>query len=210
MKQLVLNIINNSAKIVNLNWGVDDQLFKLTNNRINSEKVNIISFRATKEIYNIDKIFNAIFNLKTKFSNINFTYVEFNKDQNINLDLSIVDNYFYNLSKKELFDLLANQDIMISIPSFDGFATSIMESLAIGVKPCISNIVSYQNENLSNLVSYIDLSNEESIEDILSMNIENIELIRNEVKMRREFSFINYSREEQINILKNIYNMQEA
>lgn len=134
MKQLVLNIINNSAKIVNLNWGVDDQLFKLTNNRINSEKVNIISFRATKEIYNIDKIFNAIFNLKTKFSNINFTYVEFNKDQNINLDLSIVDNYFYNLSKKELFDLLANQDIMISIPSFDGFATSIMESLAIGVK----------------------------------------------------------------------------
>lgn len=42
------------------------------------------------------------------------------------------------------------------------------------------------------------------------MNIENIELIRNEVKMRREFSFINYSREEQINILKNIYNMQEA
>ncbi len=210
MKQLVLNIINDSTKIVNLNWGVEDKLFKLTNNRIDSEKINIISFRATREIYNIDKIFNALVNLKAKFSNINFTYVEFNKDHNINLDLSIVDNYFQNLSKKELFDLLINQDIMISIPSFDGFATSIMESLAIGVKPCISNIVSYQNENLSNLVSYIDLSNEESIEEILSMNIENIELIRNEVKMRREFSFINYSREEQINILKNIYNMQEA
>ncbi len=209
MKQLVLNIINNSAKIVNLNWGVDDQLFKLTNNRINSEKVNIISFRATKEIYNIDKIFNAIFNLKTKFSNINFTYVEFNKDQNINLDLSIVDNYFYNLSKKELFDLLANQDIMISIPSFDGFATSIMESLAIGVKPCISNIVSYKNEELTNLVSFIDLSNEKNIEIILSKNIENIELIREEVTMRKEFAFINYSRKEQIQILKRIYNKME-
>ena len=180
-----------------------------SNNRINSEKVNIISFRATKEIYNIDKIFNAIFNLKTKFSNINFTYVEFNKDQNINLDLSIVHNYFYNLSKKELFDLLANQDIMISIPSFDGFATSIMESLAIGVKPCISNIVSYKNEELTNLVSFIDLSNEKNIEIILSKNIENIELIREEVTMRKEFAFINYSRKEQIQILKRIYNKME-
>lgn len=206
MKQLVLDITNNSSKIINLNWGIDNQLFELNFNKTNINKINIISFRATRKIYNIDKIFNSISSLKEKYNNINFTYVEFNKDQNINLDLSIVDNHYKNLSKSELFDLLNKQDIMISVPSFDGFATSIMESLAIGVKPCISDIVSYRNENLTNLVSFIDLSKDKSIENVLSKNIEDIALVHSEAKLRRTFSLVNYSRKEQMSILEKIYN----
>ncbi|MEM5570336.1 glycosyltransferase [Aliarcobacter butzleri] len=204
MKKRVKNIILNNKNIIDLNWGVDDNLFSFVKKDCN-QKINIISFRATGLIYNIDKIFDAILNLKKKYNNIYFTYVEFNKNHNIKLDLSIVDEHYKNLSKEELFNVLSEQDIMISIPSYDGFATSLMESLSLGVYPFISDIESYDDSNLQKYIKLIDLNNERDLIEELDICIKNIAEVRNGKVKRINFAKEVFSRQEQIKILKKIY-----
>ncbi|MDN5081919.1 glycosyltransferase [Aliarcobacter butzleri] len=204
MKKRVKNIILNNKNIIDLNWGVDDNLFSFVKKDCN-QKINIISFRATGLIYNIDKIFDAILNLKKKYNNIYFTYVEFNKNHNIKLDLSIVDEHYKNLSKDELFNVLREQDIMISIPSCDGFSTSLMESLALGVYPIISDIESYNDDELKKYVEVIDLYNERDFIEKLEYCISSIDKIREDMEKRISFAKKNYSRKNQIKNLREIY-----
>lgn len=204
MKKRVKNIILNDINIVDLNWGVDDNLFSFVK-KDHNQKINIISFRATGLIYNIDKIFDAILKLKEKYNNICFTYVEFNKNHNIKLDLSIVDKHYKNLSKEELFNILSEQDIMVSIPSYDGFATSLMESLTLGVYPFISNIESYADSYLQKYVVLVDLNNERDLIEKLNTCIKNIKEVRDSKVKRINYAKEVFSREEQIKILKKIY-----
>lgn len=207
MKNRVLQIVDKINNIVDLNWGVSDILFEYNNVNYNNSTIKIISFRATDTIYNIDKIFEAIKELKEKYSIICFTYVEFNKSDTINLDLSVADKYYKDLSKKELFDILNQQDIMISIPSYDGFATSLMESLALGIYPIISDIESYNDKQLKNYVEHIDLNDNENLLEKLKKSIKNIEDIRKNKEKRIIFAKENYSRKNQIKILREIYKL---
>lgn len=204
MKKKVKEISSGQADIVDLNWGIDDDLFTYKSKQLTS-KINIISYRATNIIYNIDKIFYAINKLKEKNCNINFTYIEFNRNPNIQLDLSIVDNHYKCLDKKELITILSKQDIMISIPSYDGFATSIMESLSLGVLPIISNIESYSDENLDENSIIIDLNKDNELVDKLYYSIDSIKRLHKDRSKRIAFAKKNYSRTMQIEVLKKIY-----
>lgn len=205
MKNRVQQIVDKKENIVDLNWGVSDSLFEYNQINKNSSTINIISFRATDIIYNIDKIFEAIKKLKERYSTICFSYVEFNKNDKINLDLSIVDKQYKKLSKKELFDILNQQDIMVSIPSYDGFATSLMESLALGVYPIISDIESYNDDELKKYVEVIDLYNERDFIEKLEYCISSIDKIREDMEKRISFAKKNYSRKNQIKNLREIY-----
>lgn len=206
MKNRVLQIVDKRNNIVDLNWGVSDILFEYNNVNYNNSTINIISFRATDTIYNIDTIFEAIKKLKESYSTICFTYVEFNKNEKINLDLSVADIHYKDLSKKELFDILNQQDIMISVPSYDGFATSLMESLALGVYPIISDIESYKDKELQQYIELVDLNNEADFIEKLETSIDLINDIRKNRDFRRDFAKKIYARQEQIKILKEIYN----
>lgn len=206
MKNKVIKITNNDINIVNLNWGISDYLFE--NKTVNNydKVIKIISFRATDFIYNIEKIFEALTELKKKYKNIYFTYIEFNKNNKIYLNHSIVDEYYKDLSKKQLFNILQNQDIMISIPSFDGFATSLMESLALGVYPVISDIESYHDNDLRKSIQLINLDKQQDLVEKLEYCISSIDEIRKNREKRVLFAKENYSRKKQIEVLREIYN----
>ena len=117
----------------------------------------------------------------------------------------MADKYYKDLSKKELFDTLNQQDIMISIPSYDGFATSLMESLALGVYPIISDIESYNDDELKKYVEVIDLYNERDFIEKLEYCISSIDKIREDMEKRISFAKKNYSRKNQIKNLREIY-----
>ena len=205
LKSKVKSIIKKSSNLVNLNWGIDENLFNMQkNNQSKTNKINIISFRGSTYPYNIDIVFQAIKRLKENFKNINFTYVEFNKTSDVILDMNIVDKHYKELSKNKLFEILKEQDIMISIPSYDGFATSIMESLALGVLPVISDLPSYKKENLDSVVEKIEnidsISLYSKISEILTDNLTIYERSK-----RALFAMSHYGREKQIKILKDLY-----
>ncbi|WP_323592758.1 glycosyltransferase family protein [Aliarcobacter butzleri] len=203
MKKNIINKISRiEKKIEIINWGINDVYFA-SNIKKYDDKITIISYRATGKIYNIDLIFNVIEKLKLKYHNINFIYVEYNKDYMVNLNLDIVDEYYKTMTKQQLASILAKVDISLSIPTYDGFSNSILESLASGCYPLISNIDAYSlvfpnDDKLLRKINVEFDSFYKSLEDL----IHNIDIVRGNKIYRREFAKSNYDRKNQIDILK--------
>lgn len=207
MKKKVESILKHKH-IVKLNWGISDEFFNHDDKLLsNPKKIKILSMRASGKIYNINLIFDTIFRLKQKHDNIEFNYIEYNKDDNIILDLSLCDNIYKELSKNDIKKELSKNDFIISIPSFDGFSTTIMESLAVGCYPIISDIDSYDNEFIPELLTKVKLDIKDDLIDSLSILIENIDQIRSQNEYRIAYAKEEYSMRKQVNILKKIYSM---
>ncbi len=191
-------------KIHILNWGIKDIFFMDTNFIKQDKSINIISYRATGTIYNIDIIFEAIKKLKLKYENIKFIYVEYNKSIDMNLDLSICDEIYNNLQSNDIAMLLKKSDISLSIPSYDGFSTSLIESMAAGILSVISDIEAYKYDLNESpwLLKKTDIKIDSLLNVIIDI-IENKELI-NMKKERSDYIKKYYSRASQTEMLKKI------
>ncbi len=206
MKKRILDIYplaNNKVRL--LNWGIKDEFFlsDFTNNK--KENITIISYRATGKIYNIDIIFDAIKKLKEEHGNIKFIYVEYNKSFDYNLDLSICDEIYSGLSSTELATLLHKCDISISLPSYDGFATSLLETMAAGTLPVISDIEAYKYDfNEYDWLLVKSQINVDKLFEKINRIIIDVDLLYDKKKSRVEYIKKYYSREEQIKNLENI------
>lgn len=203
MKLKVRNIYEHQH-IYDLNWGISNSFFENNYDKIDN-KIKILSMRATGKIYNIDLVFRLVKQLKKDYQNIEFTYVEYNKDPSINLDLSLCDKVHRQLSKASINELLKQNDFVLSLPSYDGFSTTIMETLAVGAYPIISNIDSYQNEFNEEILTKVNLENYDVIYEKISKLTENIEEIRNQKRIRQQYALDKYSYESQVKVLKEMY-----
>jgi glycosyltransferase involved in cell wall biosynthesis len=206
MRKLCKNILSSEKNIVDLNWGIDPEFFA-TQPVTSSDEISIISYRASASLYNIPLIFEAVKELKKQFP-IKFTYIEFGKQPSIDLDLGVCDEHHKHVTKEALIQLLRKTDIMISIPKFDGFATSIMESLAIGCYPLISELPSYENfldGQTNSMMSKIDLAKERALVEGLKTACKNIETIRENRELRRQYARHHYNLSQQVEILREIY-----
>jgi glycosyltransferase involved in cell wall biosynthesis len=192
--------------IQKLNWGIDDAIFESRRDFKNGPGIKIISFRATGKLYNTDIIFTAVTRLKQKYPFVEFTYVEFNNMLELNLDLSVCDAVHNNLSAGDIAKLVSQQDVMISIPSHDGFSTSIMESLAVGILPVISDIDSYKDEFVDpRIVKKVSPINADALFETLDVIVKNIVNVRADGKNRVAFARENYSKSKQMRIARSIY-----
>jgi hypothetical protein len=206
MRKICKGILKSEENIVDLNWGIDEEFFD-TKPNISTETITVISYRATAPLYNIPLIFDAIEELKKVFP-ITFIYIEFGKSSSTNVDLTICDEHYVQVQKDQLIKLLSKSDVMISIPKFDGFATSIMESLAVGTYPVISRLPSYENfldNKAKTLLSKIDLERERSLVSELQEIFTDIDGIRENRELRRQFAREQYGLSQQVDILKSLY-----
>jgi glycosyltransferase involved in cell wall biosynthesis len=206
MRKLCTQILNSEEKIVDLNWGVDDQFFAEAPSS-SSNEITVLSYRATAPLYNIPTIFDAIKKLKEEFP-LKFIYIEFCKHPSINLDLTVCDEHFEHVTQDTLITLLQKADIMISIPKFDGFATSIMESLAMGCYPVISELSSYENfldKQVNTMLSKIDLDVDGALEASLRSLFTNIKQVRDSRELRRQYARAHYGVTHQIEIIRKVY-----
>lgn len=181
-----------------INWGVPDVFFDcvLENKRA---KITVISPRTNKPNYNIDIILAAIRELKGKYA---FDYIHLGLG-NVYECSDIAGKILKNVSADDMAVVLKNSDIMISIPSQDGFSTSIMESLAAGALPVISDLPAYEGELLDahlavriKSITVADLC--DALEDILK----DIDQVRADRKKRTHFAKLNYKRELQVSKLR--------
>ena len=144
------------TKIQIINWGLDKKLFSLEKSKSN-KTINIISPRATQSDYNIDVIFEAIKKIKKNNIDVKFTYIKFNA--NIELkNIHVVDNFIISPNQPELWDQIVNNDICISIPSYEGFSNVVLESLAVGTHVVLSDLDAYKDfKDKKYLVDFIKL-----------------------------------------------------
>lgn len=183
-----------------VSWGLTNNLLSITKNN-NNKYIKIISPRATQPEYNINIIFKVIKKLKKEGYNIKFCYVEYNKTIDL-LDQEVVDKKMINSSQTDLWQEIANSDLCISIPEYDGFSNTIIESIALGTYNICSDLTAYQffKKNSSiGVLSKLGVSNNEKLLNLyekIKVSIIKIEKIRNDSSKRSAFAIKNFSKVE--------------
>ena len=184
-----------------VNWGLTNNLLSITKKNNNNKFIKIISPRATQPEYNIEIIFKVIKKLKKEGYKIKFCYVEYNKTLDL-LDQEVVDKKMNNLSQTDLWQEIANSDVCISIPEYDGFSNTIIESIALGTYNICSDLTAYQffKKNPSiGVLSKLGVSNNEKLHNLyekIKVSIIKIEEIRKDSAKRSEFAIKNFHKVE--------------
>lgn len=181
-----------SSNSIIVSWGLGSKIFDYVRPEASLVPV-LISARATQPEYNIPEIFEVVKKIKNEGIKVHFVYINFNKSICIN-DKSIVDEELVNPSQDLLWRALSRSDVLVSIPSYDGFSNTIIESLALGTFPVCVDLDPYKFltsvMNLGALVS-ISCDSQKNIENLYSkikQTIANLDQIRDGVLSRRNFA----------------------
>ena len=204
------NIDYRINKTIIVHWGLDKKIFNIVKTNFNGS-INIISPRASQNEYNINTIFDAVKKIKKKYSQIRFTYVNFN--QNIVLkNQEIADKILVSPTQNDLWNEIVNSDICISIPSYDGLSNTVLESLALGNYMILSDLNSYRflkNKKFFGDLMKIEQNYEKNVQSLyflIEKSIKNIIFIRSKFEERRKFikkKFLNKTNfEYMIDIIK--------
>lgn len=199
--QSLCGVVADQCQIVH--WGLDDSLFTIPR-ATRRDEVIIISPRATQTLYNIPLIFDVIKKLKRDGCKIRFVYVKFNSRFDAD-GTGIVDERLNSPPQQSLWQAISDADLCISVPSYDGMSNTVLETLAIGTFPIISDLQQYaflkQDLRLGmpvTLTGRIDLDTD-NIYQTISLAIEQIEEIRASVEFRRDFAARHYQHSKGVN-----------
>jgi O-antigen/teichoic acid export membrane protein/glycosyltransferase involved in cell wall biosynthesis len=192
------------AKVVDLNWGVADHFFApaapLTG------PLRVLSMRATDTLYNIDTVFAATARAKGA-APLTLTYVKFNHNPAVALDESACDQILPPLDADGVLRELQAHDVLLSVPSFDGFATSIMEALASGAYPVISDIDAYKGwlEDRPDLLAKVPPRDVGALGALLIKLAGRVDVLRAERRGRQEYAASQFGLAGQMARLKEVY-----
>lgn len=195
MKQYLISMFNlPKNKIVRIPWGIDLKIFHRgyeNETQRMKEKLGIkdnspviLSNRGMAPQYEIENIVEAIpYTLKT-FPDTIFIFIkgygssEFedkikSRTENLNVRNNI--RFVSKLLKPEEMVVYLNMaDVFISIPKTDQFASSIMEGMACGVIPIVSNIKVYEQYLKNGINAFVvDSDNPKEIAEKINYCIKN-------------------------------------
>lgn len=141
-RKLAINLCKTKPdRCVIVNWGLNKDLFDLPLPHWSGDPV-LISARATQPEYNIPVIFAAVANLKKHGHHLHFIYVRFNPTFVI-ADTSAADELLEAPAQNVLWEKMAQADLCISVPDYDGLSNTIVEALALGSTPVYSDLPPY-------------------------------------------------------------------
>ncbi len=204
------NINCQHSKVLIVNWGLSYKLFDL-NKKKSHKSINIISPRASQNEYNINIIFDAITRLKEQKYQVRFTYIKFNSKIKIK-NIKVADKIIDSPKQDQFWDELINSDICISIPDYDGFSNTILESLALGNYVILSNLEPYKfikkHFYLGKIIHLEDNYNKtvKSLYLTLIKTIKNIDDIRSNSNKRRTYIKNNYLNKKNFDFMLKIIN----
>jgi len=142
-----------------IQWGVDTAIFYPGTSdptvrarlHVNPGPV-ILSLRGIAPIYHIDTIIRAIPQVKLVFPQVTFIFLDYNTDlaYKAHLENLIADQALQTsvrwlseiTSREAVADLNRLADIAVSVPSSDGTPVSVLEAMACGAAPVVSDLPS--------------------------------------------------------------------
>lgn len=179
-----------------IHWGLDERLFAITRPD-KGEEIVVISPRATRALYNIPVIFEAVRLLKEEGYKVRFVYVEFNAEFQVAAP-EVADSLLIEPSQEILWSAISDSDLCISIPSTDGLSNTIIETLAVGTFPIFNDLKPYgflkADERLGKPVKLCG----DTAEDIMALQqaireaIRDIDAVREHVEYRRTYALTHY------------------
>jgi glycosyltransferase involved in cell wall biosynthesis len=145
MKNDILSLGGSDTKIVVVPRGVDLRLFASGWNGSRNETINIITTRGLNPGYNLSVVLQAVEKLKDTIDVV-YTVIgdgserdnlmRFARDLRIEKHVKFVGRVTY----EEISDYLAEADIYVSPVPEDGVSSSLLEAMAAGLFPVVSDI----------------------------------------------------------------------
>lgn len=186
------------GRIEQFYWGIDLKIFKNRENQhlreildIPLDSIVIFSPRTMGSNANIDKLIQAAKIIIKKHRNVYFVFLKgygqityLNKLKNLAKKLNIRGNIFFIerlISPREMAEFFNISDIFISIMDTDQFASTILEGMACGAIPVLSNLEVYEEHLSEKHAFFVDQHDEIDIAQKISYCIENLEDIKNEI-----------------------------
>lgn len=146
MSQRLVELGADEAKIYKVPLGVFEDIFKHKREFDNTPKVSFVSLRRHEPIYNMEILIEG-FNEALKINkNISLTVgafgAETDKLKKMVEDFGIMDYVTFTGQYKpeDIGVILEKYDALISIPKSDSTSVSLLEGMAVGVFPVLSNL----------------------------------------------------------------------
>jgi len=194
-------------KIIRIPWGINTNIFhqKYSSKEkelkeylgIGDTETIVISNRSMAPQYNIDKIIEAIPYVLKSNPNIVFVFIKgygttnFEKEMKLKAKkLEIMNNVRFvskNITPKEMAAYLNISNMFVSITKTDQFASSIMEGMACGLVPIVSNIdVYHQYLSDNSNALFVNPDNPQDLAEKIIYCINNPEIKENFYKINKK------------------------
>lgn len=149
MSQKIIELGGNKDKILTFPMGIENDLLGFEHKYdFSKNEIHILSYRRLEKLYNIDIIIKGFSKALNKYKNLYLDIAangtEFNNLNALVKSLNIQDhvNFLGSFKRKDLGNILTNNDIFISIPDSDSTSVSLLESMCCGLFPIVSNLPS--------------------------------------------------------------------
>lgn len=194
-------------KIIRIPWGINTNIFYQRYSSkekelkeylgIGDAETVVISNRSMAPQYNIDKIIEAIPYVLKSNSNTVFVFIKgygttnFEKKMRLKArKLNITNNVRFiskNITPKEMATYLNISNMFVSITKTDQFASSIMEGMACGLVPIVSNIdVYHQYLSDDSNALFVNPDNPQDLAEKIIYCINNPEIKENFYKINKK------------------------
>lgn len=149
MSEKITKLGGNKNKLLTFPMGIENDLISFKHKyNFSKKEIHILSYRRLEKLYNIDIIIKgfskALKNHKNLYLDIAADGSEYNNLKNLVESLNIQGNvnFLGKFERKDLGNIIINNDIFISIPSSDSTSVSLLESMCCGIFPIVSNLPS--------------------------------------------------------------------
>ncbi len=148
LEEMALSLGTDQAKIETLTLGIDTDKFALTDRpEINSSRpLKLVCTRRLEKVFDHPTIIDALALLKKRGVEFRMTFVgdgsllDTLKQQVKNVGLSDCVSFVGNVHNDNLPEVLGQHDVYLSASLWDGTSLSLLEAMATGLFPIVSNI----------------------------------------------------------------------
>lgn len=147
MSKKIIELGGNKNKTLTFPMGIENDLARFKHKYDFSKgEIHILSYRRLEKLYNIDIIIKGFAKALKKHKNLYLDIAadgsEYNNLKDLTKSLNIENhvNFLGKFERKDLGDIIVNNDIFISIPSSDSTSVSLLESMCCGIFPIVSNL----------------------------------------------------------------------
>jgi len=195
LEEIALSLGIKKEKIELLTLGIDTEKFAFVEKPefIKRSPLKMICTRRFESVFDHSTILNALVILKERNVNFEITFVgdgsllEHVKEQVKKLGLSDNVKFLGKVENDKMPNLLAKNDIYLSASQWDGTSLSLMEAMACGLFPIVSDIKANSAWIQNGLNGYLhEVGNANSLANCILNLLDNHEIIRNAILHNRQ------------------------
>ena len=161
----LLSLGGKPEKILTFTYGVDLSLFKQKGDRESQKQKIVVSTRALEPIYNLELLIYSTPKVLGKIPNVKFLLIGSGREEKklkelaTKLGVNQSVKFLGKLSNEGVLNYLGKADVYISTSLSDGQSISLLEAMAAGAFPVVSNIPANQAWIKDNKSGFLYLTN---------------------------------------------------